>query len=341
MENRDEIAARFPEPRDDDLQVKCVLDGADSPPAKQARVRLTSDSESTSRMPPFDEQTDEQGLIDFGQVLFGSYQMDVTAPCGATLSRQLSVHPGRSKQETIVCPSEATAPVHLNVVKKGLSKLPEELREKLWWKLSLYAQPTDEWTNGTVHCAIYISPQGQYAVLPSTNAQAANEVTTIHQSQDDPFWHANDIFAYSYADPLELTDTVNLPIGEYSPSMSGFCMQSSSDESGRTFVEAFVRPPSAPGIYPADGMQPVTANPNQPESVTIEVTADPDRVRRIQLVANMPDGMKCVSMYAEVPDGLESGELVDVSVRLPANDGGLAPPLRILSSVTLASVSPS
>ena len=323
------------------LEVKCVLDASDGPPANQARVQLTSDSDSTSRMPPFDEQTDEQGLIDFGQVLFGSYRLDVTAPCGATLSRQLSVHPGRSKQETIVCPSEATAPVDLNVVKKGLNKLPEELREKLWWKLSLYAQPTDGWTNGTVHCTIYITPQGQYAVLPSTNSQAANEVAILHQSQDDPFWHANDIFAYSYANPLELTDTVNLPIGHYTLSMSGICMQSSADESGRTFVETFRRQPSAPGIYPADVMQLVTATPNQPESVTIEVTADPDQVRRIHLVANMPEGMKCVSMYAEVPDGLESGELVDVSVRLPANDGGLAAPLRILSSVTLASVSPS
>ncbi len=321
------------------LQVKCVLDTPDGPPVKQVRVQLTSDSESSSRMPPFDEQTDEQGLIDFGQVLFGSYRMDMTAPCGVTLSRQLSVHPGRSKQETIVCPSQGTAPVHLNLVKKGLSEVPDRLREKLWWKLTLYAQSTDGWTNCTGSCVIYITPQGQYAVVPWTIGQPAVEMT-IRQPQENPFWEANDITAFSYANHLDLTGTVNLPLGRYIIACSSICMQSSSDESGQTLVEMFSEASSAQVDSPTVGMAYINAGPNQSEPVTIEVTANPDRIRRIHLAANMPENKEFVSIGAEVPDGLESGTSVDVSIRFAADDGGLAPPLKVLSSVTVASVTP-
>lgn len=324
------------------LQVKCVLDTPDGPPVEQVRVQLTSDSESSSRMPPFDEQTNQQGLIDFGQVLFGSYRMEVTTPSGATLSRTLAVHPGRSKQETIVCPSRETAPVHLNLVKKGVSGLPEHVREKLWWKLTLYHNPSEGWTsNSGTSVFIYITPRGQYATVVWRNSQPSNEYS-FSFSQTNTFWEANGIFASSHSASLEPADALTLPTGQYVLSTVSICMLASSDETGRTLVEVASKESSADtySAMPAI-IQLLDVGLDQTDPVRIELATDLERVRRLHLAANVPAGMQMVSMYAELADGIECQTPVDVSVRFPANDGGLAAPLKILSGVTLASVTPS
>jgi len=170
-------------------------------------------------------------ILDVGQVLFGTYKLDVTVPCGAILSRQISVRPGQDKLETIVCPSQGTAPVHLNLVKNGLSDVPEHLREKLWYSLAFFPQPAGSesgWTNNSKTGArIYVTPRGQFAVVLWKNGQCLIK-TTVLQPQTNPFWQANDIAALAYSDKLELTDTVNLPIGQYYLSYSNGCNRRSS-----------------------------------------------------------------------------------------------------------------
>jgi hypothetical protein len=327
------------------LQVKCVLDTPDGTPVKQVRVQLASDSESSSRMPPFDEQTDAQGLIDFGQVLFGSYRMDVTTPYGATLSRKLAVHPGRSKLETLVCPSQGTAPVHLNLVKKGVSGLPEHVREKLWWRLMLHPKRSGEWaSNSGTSAVVYITPRGQYAVVFWKNSQSSNKCSYSH-TQPKTFCGANDVYSRSYANHLELADTLTLPTGQYILTSVSICMPSSSDETGRTMVELVEMATKASSAESYNTMpaiiQLVDVGLDRTDPISIELATDLARVRRLHLAANVPAGMQMVSMYAELADGIECQAPVDVSVRFPANDGGLAAPLRTLTGVTLASVTPS
>ena len=119
-------------------------------------------------------------------------------------------------------------------------------------------------------------------------------------------------------------------------------MPANFDETGRTMVakvELAMGAQSDNTMPPIIGLLDVGLDRTDP--VPVELTTDLDRVRQLHVAANMPAGMLMVSMYAELADAIEYQTPVDVSVRLPTNDGGLAAPLKILSGVTLASVTPS
>jgi hypothetical protein len=105
------------------LQIRCVYDAENGPPASGVRVLLSSASANTAGIPPVDETTGADGTIDFGQLLYGQYTLMLTAPNGLGSTQSISVRPGQDKLETIICPS-GDGLVRFSV----RPSLPEDLR---------------------------------------------------------------------------------------------------------------------------------------------------------------------------------------------------------------------
>lgn len=115
------------------LQVRCVLDTEEGPPVEGVEVRMESRSENTKGIPPVQETTDADGMIDFGLVLYGVYELNITAPNGERNARNVNIHPGMDRTETIVCPSptvETTASFQVELPESV--PIPDELRDRIW-----------------------------------------------------------------------------------------------------------------------------------------------------------------------------------------------------------------
>jgi hypothetical protein len=95
---------------------------------------LNGESENTKGIPQSVEFTGENGEIDFGLVLYGVYELRVTATTGETHERSVSVRPGMDRTETIVCPSQppAETTASFEVSLPDSVPVPDELRDRLW-----------------------------------------------------------------------------------------------------------------------------------------------------------------------------------------------------------------
>jgi hypothetical protein len=116
------------------LKVKLVWDTADGPPAEGVRVLLTPDSENTKGIPSVEEVSRSDGVIDFGLVLYGSYELRTVTPHGERHTRSISVRPGQDKLDVVVCPSKGqpNADVRVRVVWPEDAGIPEDRLGTLW-----------------------------------------------------------------------------------------------------------------------------------------------------------------------------------------------------------------
>ncbi len=123
------------------LKVKLVWDTEDGSPAEGVRVLLTPNSENTKGIPSAEEVSRSDGVIDFGLVLFGSYELRALTPHDERHTRPISVRPGQDKLEVIVCPSQAQpdADVRVQVAWPGDAGIPEDALGALWCRCSFRA----------------------------------------------------------------------------------------------------------------------------------------------------------------------------------------------------------
>jgi hypothetical protein len=124
------LAAQAPKQADaapsewNSLKIKCVLDTTDGPPAVGVKVDFSGVSERERAVPGDEQTTDATGMIDFGKVLYGHYQLSCKMPNGMFTHLPTSVRPGQDKLVTIVCPA---APPPARWVQFEITP-PEELR---------------------------------------------------------------------------------------------------------------------------------------------------------------------------------------------------------------------
>jgi hypothetical protein len=123
------------------LKVKVVWDTEDGPPAEGVSVLLTPASENTKGIPSTEEVSRSDGVIDFGLVLYGSYELRVLTPYSERHTRPIAVRPGQDKHEVVVCPSEAQpdADVRVRVVWPEGAGIPEDALGTLWCRCTFRA----------------------------------------------------------------------------------------------------------------------------------------------------------------------------------------------------------
>jgi hypothetical protein len=87
------------------LTVKCTFDAEDGPPAAGINVRFYAESENTRGVPGDEQDSDAEGMVDFGRVLYGTYGVSCKTPDGIYQRMSVSVRPGQPKLVHVICPS--------------------------------------------------------------------------------------------------------------------------------------------------------------------------------------------------------------------------------------------
>jgi hypothetical protein len=124
------------------LQVRCVWGTEEGSPAEGVEVEFSSRSENTAGIPPGSATTGEDGVADLGQVLYGTYEIEIATPSGYVHHRSVDVRPGQDLVVTVVCPEGTElAPVTLTN-NFDWSALPDALRERAWLVCEVYDVPS-------------------------------------------------------------------------------------------------------------------------------------------------------------------------------------------------------
>lgn len=237
------------------LRLKCVADREDGPPLAGVRVRLVSASENTRGIPPTELISGNDGLIDFGQVLYGQYMVDCTAPNGMALQKSVSIRPGQDLEETLVCPAGA-APA-LVAVRPELTgePAPAELRDRVWYRFELGRRKfdADHWSrprpDGKTSPEVvnwFVAPDGRMiAVGPTSDAQITIEGSADAVSDGtEPVvpTPAGPLGGITYARwtlpaDLEPVETLAVEAGSYTLGVASICVVDENDPTGRTLLQ--------------------------------------------------------------------------------------------------------
>ena len=92
------------------LTVQCTFDSEDGPPAAGVKVAFHGVGDQTKQIPGDVQTSDDNGMIDFGKVLYGYYGLSCEMPIGILTIPHVSLRPGQEKTVTIVCPSAPPSP---------------------------------------------------------------------------------------------------------------------------------------------------------------------------------------------------------------------------------------
>ncbi|MFO1021389.1 MAG: hypothetical protein U0903_11920 [Planctomycetales bacterium] len=108
------------------LKLRFSLDKPAGPPAKGFRAwinDLSGSPQGERQIPVMNFVVNDTGVIDFGYLKFGRYQLNVTSPSGINLSSQiLTLRPQQNVSGEIVCPSATPQDVSLTAEPRFVDK---------------------------------------------------------------------------------------------------------------------------------------------------------------------------------------------------------------------------
>ena len=125
------------------ISIQLVQDNKEKTPAVGFTGKLVKSGAKTDSF-SLKEVSDAQGILDFGNLPWGKYELHLTAPWGDQLTTNISTIPGRNYQETIVCPAMAspTVPVTFEL------DWPEQMKVEEWIVICDFRQRESDWGGG-------------------------------------------------------------------------------------------------------------------------------------------------------------------------------------------------
>ena len=103
------LAAGNQEPSEwNPIELRFVAGTEDGPPVEGVRVYMSL-NETESRIPALQGTSDEQGVVRFKQVHYGTYSLQVGTPDRESLRETFVLQPGERPTRTIVCPTPPQA----------------------------------------------------------------------------------------------------------------------------------------------------------------------------------------------------------------------------------------
>jgi hypothetical protein len=193
------------------LTVKCMYDGGE--PASEVKVRVESSSDNTKGIPSMTKVTGPDGELDFGQVLYGEYRIEVQAGEFEKTLLSVAVHPGEDRHVEIICPRPGSL-ARVNLQLKADPPLPEELQGRLWTLLSVI--PQDEYVN---HWADYADfPPVQVLMRPDGKLLSGEKVPEcVSMSQEPAHDAVHPLMTHRMSIPMaaKWSETIELPYKTY------------------------------------------------------------------------------------------------------------------------------
>ena len=98
-----------------ELEVRCVSDSVDGPPAEVDVVNLDGHPYNLATEIKTSIAPTGDGVAEFGSVRLGLYQLEIVSPFGLTHRRELVLGPKRSHTPKIVCPARPLEKADLEV----------------------------------------------------------------------------------------------------------------------------------------------------------------------------------------------------------------------------------
>ncbi|QDT44347.1 hypothetical protein Pan241w_44560 [Gimesia alba] len=92
------------------ISIQLVQDNKEKTPAVGFSGKLVKSGAKTDSF-SLKEVSDKKGVLDFGNLPWGKYELYLSAPWGDQLSTNISTVPGRNYSETVICPATAAPPV--------------------------------------------------------------------------------------------------------------------------------------------------------------------------------------------------------------------------------------
>ncbi len=114
------------------LIIQCRWNREDGLPAEGVQVQLEGVSENTAGIPSGTEVSDAGGIVDLGQVLYGTYRIYVTTPNHFSWYQEVAVRPGQDRTITLVCPKADGLGTVWLTPRFDWDSVPEPLRGRVW-----------------------------------------------------------------------------------------------------------------------------------------------------------------------------------------------------------------
>ena len=121
------------------LSVKVVYDDEAKTPVAGAVVKCSGQTDHTKTIPNSQMTSSEQGVVDFGLVLYGQYSIGLELPNGVeTKNHVASVRPGKDEIFEVVVPKSATRPVKFTRILPEISFDESSIETgRIWYHVRL------------------------------------------------------------------------------------------------------------------------------------------------------------------------------------------------------------
>jgi len=199
------------------VSIKLVTETSGGPPATGYRYELTGnfyDRQGTSgATDQISGECDESGIVDFGEILPGSYTLVLRTPWNEFAHHSLFVPRGKAFNKEFVCPKQPPSYSKADIT----IKLPEDLRkEEIWIMCSFESKPKHQIENWSSE-----NEKRHYTTIHNTQGVIVDSPTSSELS-----WTGKDAlngkFIYSsYGSSFKprLTPPSYIESAEYSPAL--------------------------------------------------------------------------------------------------------------------------
>ncbi len=337
------------------LKVVCRWDTDSGAPAADVRVRVVGASDNVTGIPPIDQQSNSDGQVDVGLLLYGQYQLTAETPAGLIYETLISMHPGTDSTITLACPSglgETAIKLTgfqepLQAILKQYENLGEQLglpadkplEEQIW--LKMIAQDRHRTKDAKWHRAMPNEDKANWTIF---YINAAGDVRISSQDvlseQVAPITGFSRISEHAVRLP---TPVSAIPVGTYGWAYSTLYISDPGDPTGERIVgislpqvdgPSSTREAKLPTIKSALGTIPFALVGDQmPEAAaggfTVEWRAEntievpPEYVQHFStclkyavLAQRIPQGMSVVPIpVAELPADIKQPGVVDLAWR--------------------------
>lgn len=167
------------------IRVRLVKDEAERSPLEGIEVRLESTGRTGDSVSET-QKSDAEGVVDFGLMRYGQYNLFITAPNGEYTNKAIRIRPGERWEETIVCPMQPVATTDVSIA----IDWPDDLRgEELIAICSLRREGRtiagNVWELGNVPREFFIAHDGRAAIL-ATGWGNATPLESIFRPEFQP-----------------------------------------------------------------------------------------------------------------------------------------------------------
>lgn len=219
------------------LQVKVVYE--DQSPVANAKVEFMGLGEQTKSIPSSELETDEDGLVDFGLVLYGKYSINVKSGHVGdsmrqieTMNHHVSVHPGQDKLFEVTIPKDPTRKVKLTP--RLTSPLPEKIDQARLWYLTVWtstgsssrsfsadsnesmwmASSSSSEPINDQHVSAFISEGKALPISKLKSVDFKERFDGLVAEEDQPI-HRFAAMRYLIPEQVKAEDSVDFPLGGY------------------------------------------------------------------------------------------------------------------------------